>query len=1203
VLPRSFSFCKDECNARGTCQVRAQSARQTFLWIPFLNFVPSCCSFPSPLLTALRSHYNPKRQDDGTCACESGWAGEGCALEAPGISLERRRDGTHGYRFETTDEMQVGGAVFDPHGEVVYVYARDASGQDVIVEVDPMSVAVAGTRGWDAASGPDRTTTTLLPEPGYSGTGNHKRDDGSSDSSTSGGWYSVFRGLSLDLFDTSAVGVFAAQNMQEAVTGTTKFRILRYISGPTESHRSTLKTGVVDALAANQETGHVVYSYSPDDGVTRSKVVMLDRTLSTQVEEYMVDADMLSASCSTCATRHDAFKFETATAATISDGTHHVVFAGAALVNDTVSDIWYPTLFRSTMESEADFVSDAGSGSEMYLDGSAEALKIPFACEGVVDDNQGRFTSFTALATRGAFGYVGTSGRDENCEGCEHRSACIFMFSLDFLDGDSPTAVIVLNGGDGGLGEKDVWSTAVQPDATDSNSGFVYFAVGSRSDAAAGRIVKIEVGGSDTAMTCVTGCFKRVGTYLESMPLGGLVHVPDLNGILAASHASASTTYSKYSTASVTGISPPFVYAETTGTMVTISGTGFYVPSDGSVDKATNISCRFGHTFAGNDDFLVTAWKPAEYVSSTEILCEVPSAVDSQSVNLTFAEVEISFDGYPTADASSSSYFASNLWSGHNVVVHYYDEPFISAFDLGSSGAFKSTLMYTGEDPDNIPLTLRIYGSTFIDSDGSSGGVSRLACRFNGDSSSDIAATFVSPTEIHCPMCEVSNASGTNRCGAHGMADQAQYIPFTWLTGGAPKTDVDVSITMNGVDYHSSAAQTFTRVLHVYGEPYGLSASHARDVAYAYPANANADGEVDLNTVTVNLIDVQGTFVENDMGRGNTRGFTIVAAINEAGSTGGSAATLSVTAASATQLTTGGTATFELALSFVPKVGVYEVLFTGSDCTTAPCTALSATTAFNFSVSPGTAVGLLVRPGGSSGQYVTGPDFPEDTIDVSAAESVDLGYMLIHTIDAGGNPVTTRDLINHTITSSLVTTELDGTGVLHLNRSTGAVLGGTTTRETYEGEVGYLLTLESTAPSGTRTPGASTDISYGAPSRGEHGSESKYLIQFSSPTLSAVAHAVVRVNIGKAVYLRLNSTMYAVISMDATESTMLFPTMEIGAYDGGNNWYARIILNFCALYLSLIPTGTLLTDYNLNPLSQARRERHKSWRCHCIEHV
>ena len=157
VLPRSFSFCKNECNARGTCQVRAQSARH-FLWIPQPR--PELLLVSFSLADRSPSHYNPKRQDDGTCACESGWAGEGCALEAPGISLERRRDGTHGYRFETTDEMQVGGAVFDPHGEVVYVYARDASGRDIIIELDPMSVAVAGTRGWDSASGPDLTTNT-----------------------------------------------------------------------------------------------------------------------------------------------------------------------------------------------------------------------------------------------------------------------------------------------------------------------------------------------------------------------------------------------------------------------------------------------------------------------------------------------------------------------------------------------------------------------------------------------------------------------------------------------------------------------------------------------------------------------------------------------------------------------------------------------------------------------------------------------------------------------------------------------------------------------------------------------------------------------------------------------------------------------------------------------------------------------------------
>jgi hypothetical protein len=59
--------------------------------------------------------------------------------------------------------------------------------------------------------------------------------------------------------------------------------------------------------------------------------------------------------------------------------------------------------------------------------------------EGVTDSKQGRFSTFTALTKHGAYGYAGTSGRDENCADCQHRSACIFMFSLDFAEGDSPT--------------------------------------------------------------------------------------------------------------------------------------------------------------------------------------------------------------------------------------------------------------------------------------------------------------------------------------------------------------------------------------------------------------------------------------------------------------------------------------------------------------------------------------------------------------------------------------------------------------------------------------------------------------------------------------------------------------------------------------------------------------------------------------------
>ena len=194
----------------------------------------------------------------------------------------------------------------------------------------------------------------------------------------------------------------------------------------------------------------------------------------------------------------------------------------------------------------------------------------------------------------------------------------------------------------------------------------------------------------------------------------------------------------------------------------------------------------------------------------------------------TFAEIQLTFDGYPTGNAAESTYFVRSLWTEYNMVVLYYDTPYFSAFDVGSAGAFESKVLYTGEDPDNVPVTLKIYGGPFIDSDGSSGGVARMFCRYNGNSSSDIAATYVSPAEVHCPVCVVSDASGTSRCGYHGTEGAAQYILFAWLNEGIPKSDVDVALTMNGIDYHSSATQTDPLVLHVYGKPNGVSATHPR---------------------------------------------------------------------------------------------------------------------------------------------------------------------------------------------------------------------------------------------------------------------------------------------------------------------------------------------------------------------------------------
>ena len=93
-------------------------------------------------------------QEDGTCACKDGWTGEGCERATPGISKERRRDGTYGYSFTTEAERGVGAAIFDPQKKVLYVSVYDAAaGADAVFEVDPLNPATftassLTSRGW-----------------------------------------------------------------------------------------------------------------------------------------------------------------------------------------------------------------------------------------------------------------------------------------------------------------------------------------------------------------------------------------------------------------------------------------------------------------------------------------------------------------------------------------------------------------------------------------------------------------------------------------------------------------------------------------------------------------------------------------------------------------------------------------------------------------------------------------------------------------------------------------------------------------------------------------------------------------------------------------------------------------------------------------------------------------------------------------------
>ena len=360
----------------------------------------------------------------------------------------------------------------------------------------------------------------------------------------------MYRGLAMDL-SGALTGVYAAHNMHNETS--VKFRIARFegsnCSGATweDCALGTVplatydEPGIPDAMASNEETGRVVYKLSPSDGVSRGRVGMLTPLLGAG-NEFDVSADLLALKCPSCETKHDALKFETAMYAQTSDGANHVIFAGAALLDD-INGYSYPALFKGLADSSA-FLN--GSGTEMYLDGSSAGVTIDSACEGVVDVNQGRFTTLRLSQSAARTDTPGTTRSvDENLADCKHRSRGVFTSFRLYAEGDMPSAAIVLNGGDGGLDEKDVWASAVEPDDNNANGGFLYFAVGDRSNAEFGRIVKVQIGGTDTASNCTSSCFKRVGTYKESTSFGGLAYIADLHGIVTMNRASDSVTISE----------------------------------------------------------------------------------------------------------------------------------------------------------------------------------------------------------------------------------------------------------------------------------------------------------------------------------------------------------------------------------------------------------------------------------------------------------------------------------------------------------------------------------------------------------------------------------------------------------------------------------------------------------------------------------
>ena len=1085
---------------------------------------------------------------DGTCTCSAGWGGIACDVPAQALSKVSRLDGKYGYVFSTSGtaykEKRVSDLVYDTLKGVMYVYGLDENGNPRVFEVDPRYPETftdngITSRGW-GTNGPRRATTikpaALTVEVGFCGPGitssctsMHPRAYGHSNSTKSKGWYGVYSKLGLDI-SAALTGVYAPLNMWHPTNSSRfKFRIVKYVgtacsadtslwdacmlgsaSGGVHANNFEKDGYILDAMGTDPSNGIIVYKATHEDGVSSGVLGILGSTLVSR-GELALQPSLLASKCATCHTAPDALRLETSISySDTTAGINYVIFAGSALLDD-VNGTYYPALFKvNTAPSSLN-----GDGVEMYLD--TTSVKVLGTCEGQLDAKQGRFSTFTAMTSHGGKGYVGTSGRDGDCVGCHRRAACIFMFDLGFVEGASPTAVIALNAN---LGERDVTSATVQPGATASDKTYMFWVLGKR-DGETRRIVKIEIGGSDTSSACTTGCFRRVASIEESLPFVGISYIPSTDGVFAVSSSASSATYVKYSTVVISSINPEHVSTVTAGKSIQILGNGFYSQAL-KAGQSHSIACRFGHTRASNDGFSKTSWSAATYVSSSEVTCVAPAATDSSSTTLGYAEVQVSFDGFPSDSTDPTDIWKSSMWNSGDSYVFYHDPAVIVETKIGSAAA---QVLYTGEDADEKPATLRVLGGTFINS-------ANLKCKFNNDDTSITSATFVSETEITCPICTVVNGRCSNPPGS----------PLSWLTGGAP-ADVSVAVTLNGIDYGSS-----TGILKLYGPPAGVKLLSMGPVYRAY----KADSTFSLDSFTVGLIDSSGLSIPNDMGKGGSRGFTISAVLS-------GPSTVAIVSSTASAKTVDGVATFALQLDKVPSAGEYTVTFTGADCTDTSCVSNLATLArAYFSVEPGSPNGLNVVPGSTQGNslYVTdGALFPADVVVLSGAKIANVGDLTVSIIDVARSELGSLSRQDIAVTASLVVGSVDANGA-YMTRVTGAQLSGTLTKTTSTGRVSFSdLVLTAPSNSGTRAVGSTDDITYGGATRGDYGEASKYIIQFTASigTVSVLTHSILRIDVGDPVYLRINGT-YSVITAYAEASKQPVGEIIIGAYDGGNNF-------------------------------------------------
>ena len=1112
---------------------------------------------------------------DGVCECSAEWTGLACDVPMPSVAKEYRHDGTFAYDHDTSGtvftETFVRDVVRDESTDILYVYAQVQNGVQV-VEIDPrypenFTENGITSQGW-GAEGPRRRAAGTVPQPiepeaGFCGIGistscatKHPRAYGRTNSELSRGWYDVYAKLTV-ITSVQGINIFVPLNMWDPNNDKRyKFSLSKYQASSCssdspqwmrclgEATSNFTKDGyILDAVGAIP-TGKLVYIATNQDGVSKGIRGTIDSSL-TEISHSQseLDPSLMAAKCPACINKPRALRMETS-----ASGVNYVIFAGSAML-DAARETYYPSLFRVNVVGFGD--SD-GDGVEMYLDNTT--IRVTEACEGQNDARQGRFSTFTAIVIHNGRAYVGTSGRDSNCPGCSKRSACIFMFDVNFVEGAGPLAgPLVL---DGELGERDALSAVVHP-GTSGEKDYIYWTVGSGDGTGKSRIVKIEIGGTDTSSTCETGCFKRVGTFEEEFTIGGIALVPSERRIFTATSAET-TKYSKYATSVIYRVEPNHINAQTLGTNVTIRGAGFYSPTL-RAGLSHSIACRFGHKNSANDGFSETSWSPGTYVSSSELSCVAPSSAKSNSSNLGHSEIQISFDGIPSDLNDPTSLWEKALWSSAHLYLRYHDPAVIVTTKIGDGEA---EVFYTGEDADNTPVQLRVFGGPFINSP-------ELKCKYNGNVTSVRSAVYVSATEINCPVCNVVAGRCANPIGS----------PLPWLSAGQP-ADVDVAISLNGIDYGNSKG-----TLRLHGPPAGVKLLSG---PATYSSVVAAAGSV-LGTFQVGLVDMNGSTIAYDLGRGGTKGYKVSAQLS-------GPSDVFITPQSASVVTSNGVASITPELSSAPASGEYTITFTAADCTEigVSCAAsLSVQARAYFSVEPGSQASLSVTPGRAveNSMISDASLFPTDVISLHASQNVSIGHLTVDIVDAAGSALQWLSDEELTVTASLVTGALGVNGE-YVARSTGAQLTGTLTRVTDSGRAIFSdLALVATAPIGSRVVGSADNITYGEATRGDFSETSKYIVQFKG-TLHGViyvTHSIIRMDVGKPAYLRVNTT-YSDLIVYAEAPLQSIGEVVIGAYDGGNNFVGVTEIS------SRVVTVSASSGISLDGTLQLERDDSGVWR-------